>query len=167
MKNISSKYLIATHFLLAALFFMGCTSDELQGKKSLEGVWSVNTIASQYGDYSVENGSVVGSNNTSATSESGSLGLFTFKGNQVTYNFTRNDTTYNGIGIWQLELAKVNSGFTKTNQWTLTIADDLIFDVRFEDSTKNAEKDASSMELDNWPKVSGKGVAIFIKLQKQ
>jgi hypothetical protein len=154
---------------LAFGYFMlltGCTSDELQGEKSLEGVWSVNNIESQYADYSVENGSVIGSNNTAVKSESGSLGLFTFKGNQVTYNFTRNDTTYSGSGIWELELAKVNSGFTKVNQWTLNIANDFVFDLRFDDSTKNAEKNADSMELDNWPKSSGYGVTFFMKLEK-
>ncbi len=134
--------------LLPVLLLTGCSKDDLtQGQKSLEGEWSVNMILTDYG--------IDGAGNPIFKRETGALGSLTFSQNQVNYFFTRNDTVYSGDGEWDLHVEKVNSGFTKTNKWTLVIANDFIFDVIFDDETSNSEKDANAMEFTEYENVNG------------
>ena len=83
----------------------------------------------------------------------------------VNYNFTRIDTTYNGSSIWFLKSEKINAGFTRVNQHTLTLTDNFIFDVTFEDDTKNAEKNAKKMTLTKNP-IPNNSILIMISLEK-
>jgi hypothetical protein len=131
------KIINLTLLLLAFLLSTGCNRDEVQAKKSLEGEWVVSEIYSTYGEYSVN-----GFSASHTVSETGMLGTFNFVAETVEYSFNRNDTTYAGNEPWNLQLERVNSGFTKTNKFTLTIGAEFIFDVSFEDETKNAEKNA-------------------------
>ena len=153
--------------VLSVSLLVACDKDQVQGEASLKGSWVVNEIESIYADFDIEEGVVRGIGDSEKETESGNLGFFNFSDSQVTYEFTRNDTLVSGEGAWELKLAEVNQGFFKVNEWTLIIGEDFVFDVRFEDETKNAEKNANSVEFDNWPKSSGNGVAFFLKLEKQ
>lgn len=168
MKYISTTNTIQlTVIIILSLLLGSCTKDEIQGRNSLDGTWNINKILSQYADFQVENNTVISSENLENIEETGDLGRFIFSENKVNYNFTRNDTVFSGDGNWELKLEKVNTGFFKTNKWTLIIADDFVFDVTFEDATKNSEKNAKVAEFRSWPTTSGKGVAFFMSLKKQ
>lgn len=165
IKSITSK--LSPLLVLVILLLTGCDKDQMQGQASLEGRWTVNEIESLYAEFDVDNGSVRGIGESEKILESGDLGFLNFNEGQVIYEFTRNDTLISGSGSWELKVAEVQQVFFKVNQWTLIVANDLVFDVRFEDGTKNSEKKANSVEFDNWPKSSGYGVAFFLKLEKQ
>lgn len=153
--------------LTIVLLLTSCNKDKKQGIKSIEGTWNVKSILSIYGGFDIQNNVVVGTNETERVDESGDLGQFSFGEKNVEYNFTRNDTVYHGNSTWELQLEKVNSGFTKANQWKLIVANEFTFDVVFDDDTKNAEKKAKNIEFENWPLESGNGVAFLLKLQKK
>ncbi|WP_107038174.1 hypothetical protein [Brumimicrobium mesophilum] len=154
--------------LISTLFlFLSCNKDEKQGIKSIVGTWNVNHIESIYGNYTIENNVVIGTNETDRINESGDLGQFNFGKNEVDFNFTRNDTVYSESSSWELQLEKVNSGFTKTNKWKLIIANEFTFDLTFEDDTKNSEKKADNVEFRHWPSESGFGVGFVMSLEKE
>ncbi len=154
-------------FLTLTLLITACNRDEVQGNKSLKGTWTVTEITSIYGDYSVTENGVIAVDETSRNTASGELGTFTFSKKEVTYSYSHDDSTYAGHGAWQLNLARVNQGFTKTNEWTLVVENQHTYDLRFEDQTKNAEKKANDLELDKWPSESGTGIAYLFKLRKK
>lgn len=168
MRNIKNKFAYVLFFFIPLILWLtGCNKDEKQGKQSLEGVWSVHEIESIYANFLVENGVVTRIDGEERSTDSGDLGVFTFSKHYVTYSYTRNDTLYTGKGSWELKNTKVKTGFTKANNWKLTIANDVVFDLRFEDETKNAEKKATHISLDGWPKFSGSGIAFFMSLKKK
>ena len=149
---------------LAILFvtiFISCDKNEVQAENSIEGIWNLVAITSYYGDFSNN-----GFNPTETVSDAGELGDFTFTQNSVDFNFTRNDTTYTNSSSWNLDYEKVNSGFTKVPKFTLEINDQFLFDVVFEDNTKNAEKNAKTMTFTETP-TDGFGVSIEISLEKR
>ncbi len=132
----------------------------MQAENSIEGVWEIVGIISQYGTFS-ENSFIP----SQKVEELGQLGTFTFGEESVDFNFTRNDTMYSGSSSWVLDFEKVNAGFTKEPKFTLTITDHFLFDVFFEDGTKNSEKDAEQATFTATPS-SGIGVQIEFSLEK-
>ncbi len=153
------------HLLFLAFSFFAITScekDEKQAVNSLEGEWNVVAINSIYGEF-LENGFIP----DETIAEEGQLGTFHFMESKVDYNFVRNDTTYSGNSLWSLEASKVNDGFVRTNQFTLSIENEFLFDVTFGDATKNSEKNATEATLVQSPTETGYGVQIEISLQKK
>lgn len=158
-----NAFLATTLLFSLAVLFTACNRDEVQARKSIEGEWEVTTITSTYGE-STQNGF----SSDSSFSETGALGTFDFGDESVAYAFTRRDTAFAGSTDWTLVVEKVNSGFTKVNQSTLTLENEFTFDVQFEDGTKNAEKKAEyatfTQTLENG---SGPGVLIQLSLDKK
>lgn len=156
------RFLIIT----IALLFLACNKDEVQAERSLEGVWDITAIDSEYGEFTQ---SQFGSSFDSydSISEYGLLGTFNFSETTVDYEFIRNDTMYSGNETWNLELEKVNSGFTRVNEFTLNIENQFLFDVSFGDETKNAEKNATSLTFLESPSESGYAVRLQISLEKR
>lgn len=151
---MKSKILLIS---LAFLFLMSCNKDERQAINSVEGVWDLTEITSVYGSF--QNTTFV---SNSEIRERGNLGVFNFSEETVDYNFTRNDTTYTGNANWNLVTERVNSGFTRTNKHTLTIRENFIFDVTFEDATRNSEKNATEM---TFVKTATLDDAVFIEMK--
>lgn len=142
LQNLLPQVPMKTYLLLVAiacLLFASCKKDERQAQQSLQGKWKVTAIESNYGDFS-EGGYAV----DTSISESGKLGTFNFSEDQVDYEFTRRDTLYSGSRAWQLRAEKVNDGFVRVLQFTLTVENEFTFDVQFEDATKNSEKKAKT-----------------------
>lgn len=157
-KSFTFKHVL---FVVIVCSFFACQkNDEIQAEDSLMGVWDIVTVSSVYGDF-FDNGF----DPTETISESAPIGTFHFNKDAVEYNFSRNDTLFTGIATWQLELEKVRSGFFRENKFTLTIEDHFLFDVSFEDSTRNAEKEAKSVTFLERPS-SGFGVLIEMALEK-
>lgn len=157
-KPFTIKYFL---FLLVVCSFFACQkNDEIQAEDSLMGVWDIVTVSSMYGEFSDN-----GFDPAETISESAPIGTFHFKKDVVEYNFSRNDTLFTGTVSWQLDLEKVRSGFFRENKFTLTIEDHFLFDVSFEDSTRNAEKEAKSATFLERPN-SGFGVLIEMTLEK-
>lgn len=158
------RFFIPALVLTCTLFLLtSCKKDEVQARESIEGDWEVTAITSMYGEFF--NGSFSSSQNLT---ESGQLGTFSFTESTVEYSFTRQDTVYSGNGAWTLELERVNSGFTRVNQSTLTLANDYVFDVTFEDGTKNSEKKAEYLSLmEIASQDSGAGIMIQLNLDKR
>lgn len=147
--------------IIISLMFNACRKDEIQAENSLEGIWDIVTIHSTYGEFS-ENGS----SPTENISESGQLGTFDFMQEDVDFNFTRNDTLFSGSGSWDIETQRVNAGFSKVTEFTLTIDDHFLFDVFLGDGTKNSEKNAISASFHEIP-TNGIGVSIELMLEKR
>jgi len=158
---MNTRFLIPTlGFIFLSLLVISCNRDEKQATASIEGDWNVTAITSQYGNFT---------NNafdpTDEISESGELGTFKFKESTVDFSFTRNDTLYTGNESWTLVAEKVNSGFTRVTEFSLTIDNQFDFKVFFEDQTKNSEKNAQNATFLETPS-SGFGVSIDISLEK-
>lgn len=148
------------YILLVCSLCAACNKDEKQAQRSLEGTWNVTAVASNYGNFSDTGVSI-----DSTVSENGALGTFQFGDSRVDYQFTANNTIYEGSTPWQLEAEKVNEGFVRVNQFTLTIEDAFVFEVQFEDATKNAEKKAKSATFTEKPP-SESSVQVVLWLEK-
>lgn len=152
--------------ILLALLTLGCNRDQIQANKSLKGEWNVVAVESIYGNFTVSENGVQSTVESERKIATGDLGTFTFTDNETSYTFASSDSTYSGSNSWTLSVDRVNEGFTKTNKWTLNIGEDA-YDVQFEDQTKNAEKKAENIQLTQWPKTSGLGVGLVLKLKKK
>lgn len=119
------------------------------------------TIISYYGDFSDS-----GFNPTETIEEAGDLGSFEFTENTVDFEFSRNDTLFSGSSIWDLNMERVNAGFVKVPEFTLTIEEQFLFIVAFEDETKNAEKDAMEITFAGQP-IGNSRVFMEISLEKR
>lgn len=160
---MNNKIFIRTLLVIGTAFmFTGCKKDDIQAAKSLKGEWDVVAISSFYAKF-IENGFVP----FETIEESGQLGTFHFKEDSVDFNFMRNDTLYAGKAAWNLDLEKVRQGFSRGNEFTLTIEDYFILDVSFENGTRNSEKNANSMTFIETPTTTGFGVAIEMSLEKK
>lgn len=146
---------------LIALACISCQNDEVQAEESLEGIWDIVSLTSYYGEFSETRFDA-----SETVSESGQLGTFEFVQDSVAYSFTRNDTAYAGNVAWVLELEKVRSGFSRENQFTLTVEDRFVFNVSFEDETRNAEKDATTTAFVTIPE-EGSSVFLELSLEKR
>ncbi|MGB0839078.1 MAG: hypothetical protein ACPGXL_03000 [Chitinophagales bacterium] len=147
--------------LLLSLCFIQCNRDATQATASIEGTWDVMTITSYYGDFSDS-----GFNPTETIEEAGNLGSFEFTENTVDFEFSRNDTLFSGSSIWDLNMERVNAGFVKVPEFTLTIEEQFLFIVAFEDETKNAEKDAMEITFAGQP-IGNSRVFMEISLEKR
>lgn len=138
-------------FLLISLscLLTSCRKDKIQAENSIEGDWKVTEIITQYGAFL---------NNTfvsdSTRRNSGDLGTFTFTAENVSYNVILNQLLFSGNQGWSLTYERVNSGFVRVPKYTLTIGTEFIFDVFFEDGTRNAEKNAKLITLTQIPALS-------------
>lgn len=134
-KNIS-------HWLcLMLLLIAACKSDLKHGQESLEGRWVVSKIISTYGE-KLELGTTI----SETVEEEGVLGTFTFSEEELDYSYTRRDTLYNKQANWSLSENKVQEGFFKVPEYTLTIEEeDWIVD--FEDGTSDATRKARAVVL--------------------
>lgn len=128
--------------LILPLIFIGCSRDLIQAENSLEGDWTVVAITSYYGDFDRNS-----FNATETVLDSGMLGSFNFSEGVVDYSFSRNDSSFAGSSNWTLESEKVNAGFTRVLEFTLDIEDNFLFEVEFENQTKNAEKEATNVRF--------------------
>lgn len=151
--------------IVIALTFIACKKDEVKAEESLEGEWKIVSINSEYGTFTQ---SQFGSSFDpfDEVSENGDLGFFEFIESTVDFEFTRNDTMYTGNESWNLDLERVNVGFTRVNEYTLTIENQFLFDVAFGDETKNSEKNATSITFLETPSENGYGVRIQMELEK-
>ena len=155
------KFKIHTLWIIViALLFITCNKDENQARKSIEGDWDITAITSTYGDFSGN-----GFDSDTTITETGELGTFMFGDDSVLFNFTRNDTLNVGSSTWSIKSEKVNSGFTRVTDFTLTIDNTFVFNVEFEDGTKNSEKKANKATFIETP-TSGYGVLIEMSLEK-
>lgn len=153
----------AVYWILPLLFICtltNCAKDEVQGAKSLVGVWEVVAISSQYGTQ-VPGG---GWSPDEVIDENGNLGTFEFFEDTYRYEFTRVDTLYTGNGSWDLESERVRTGFSTAPEFTLSLENDVQYKVEFEDQTRNAEKNAEKVRFIEEPK---NGLFILLELNKQ
>ena len=130
-------------FFLSALIILltSCTKDIVHAERSVRGEWKVTFIQSFYGTFTETS-----FNADDSVEETGDLGTFNFTTDSVTFNYTRNDTLYTGTRAWDLASERVNAGFNRVTEYTLTIEDEFVFGVQFENGTKNSHKNAESME---------------------
>ena len=159
---MSNKNIIRTLLVIGTAFiYTSCNKDEIQAVDSIEGEWNVIAISSLYGEFFESSFSA-----SDKISESGQMGTFHFMEDSVDFNFMRNDTLYAGKAAWHLDLKKVNQGFFRTNEFTLTIEDYFLLDVTFEDGTRNSEKNANRVTFIETP-TTGFGVLIEMLLEKK
>ena len=133
-----------------------------EAKKSIEGQWEITNTNYTLREFSGNNFESVG--NTQV--QTGQLGYFDFGTEKVTYSYYIADEDFNGIEPYTLKTEKVNAGFTRATNHTLTINDKFVFNVTFEDGTKNAEKNAKEMILVQSTTVE-QPVFVELKLKKK
>jgi hypothetical protein len=151
---------ILSFLFFISLSFTSCEKDEVQATNSIIGNWSVVEITSLYAEFTNN-----GFNPIETISEQGLLGTFTFDQDSVAFTFTRNDTLFTGNSTWELTTERVNSGFTQVTEFTLSIDNEFVFDLEFEDGTLNSEKDAQELTFTNNP-TNGNGVLINMVVEK-
>ena len=95
------------------------------------------------------------------------MGTFFFSRDSVDFDFTRNDTLFLGRAAWDLEVEKVREGFFRVNAYTLTIGEQFLFKVDFEDSTRNSEKNATNAVFYQAPTSPGFGIFLEMTLEKR
>lgn len=142
--------------LFSLAFLSACTQDEIQAEKSMLGIWNVTEIRSIYGFASSE-----------IITEQGSLGFFHFEEDLVDFSFTRNDTLYRGNATWHVNAEKVRSGFVRETIFRLTIEDEFIFDIQFEDGTNNSEKNAQNAAFSNESIITENETLLVFQLEKE
>jgi len=147
---------------LALLFtFSACEKQNIKrAEKSLDGTWLVTKIYSAYGE-KME----FGTQTNEEFTEEGDLGTFTFSNASVDFKYTRLDTLYEDSSDWDLTRQKVNVGFTKAEQYTLTF-DNKSYRCRFGDETKDAEKKATELTLQFETEAIGSYNAVMFWLVK-
>lgn len=154
---------LAVVLILFATKLTSCTEEEIEAKESVIGEWKVTSIESLYGVFTTN-----GHNGLTPVNEAGNLGFFNFsESGELTYSFTRNDTLYQNTTEWKLHSTKERVGFNNVTKHKLDVAGFLNFEVMFGDGTKNSARNASEIELTNWPNSPGRGVAIILVLSKQ
>lgn len=123
-----------------ALLTSSCQKQNLKNaNNSLEGTWEVAEVFSDQKDGS-------GIHGDGRHWENGELGIFTFTENNVTYSFTRLDSTYAETTDWNLTREKVKEGFHKVENYTLRIGN-RNYDCEFGNGTSDAEKNATNATL--------------------
>lgn len=158
------NYLIVLSTIV--ILCLACGDDEGEAQESIMGDWRITNILSEYGNFSqMELGSSFDVEQT--VTDGSDAGSFRFTESSVSYSFTRNDSLFTGTENWSLELLKENQGFVRVNKYSLTISDEFLFDVSFEDSTQNAQKDAKNMTWHQEPTISGKALRIEMMLKKE
>lgn len=149
-------------FTLTLLTFISsCDKNQVEAEKSLVGNWKVVEIITQYGEY-IDNSFV----EASSVTDTGSLGTFDFGKNMLSYDFIADGTQLSKETTWLLDYNKVNSGFVKVPFYTLKIGDEFSFQVQFDDSTINSQKNATTAIFIQIPKVGDTEVFI-LTLEKE
>lgn len=146
--------------ILISLVYISCKKDDIQAQNSMVGDWNVVEINSFYGEFTA-----TGSRPIETIVEQGQLGTFNFDQDSVTFTFTRNDTLFTGNSAWNLLTEEQRSGFFTELVFTLTIENEFIFDVGFEDRTRDSERNAQELTFMNNPN-NGPGVQITMILEK-
>lgn len=140
------KQLTLLFLIFSILIFSHCQNNLVQAEKSLNGEWNVTSINIQKGLFS---------NNTFQETESfnepGQLGTFNFNEDNVSFKFKLADLSYEDDTSWQLKYEKINSGFVRVPDYKLSLGNGFLFDVSFEDATKNSEKNANKVTLTQIP----------------
>lgn len=144
-----------------SLTLIACNRDQVQATHSIEGTWDIVSITTIKGEFSPSS-----VNETSRQEETGQLGTFTFGEETVSFEYTRESTLYVGNEDWELTSDKVNDGFTRVRRFDLKIDNQFVFDVRFEDDTKNAENDADNMTFLETP-VDSTDRLVIMELEKR
>lgn len=139
---INFSVLLKPILFVLVLLPVYCARNQIQAIDSIEGFWQVTEIRSHYGQYA---GGPLSIENT--VLDTGIIGSFSFERDNVEYNFTRNDTVYQGISPWKLNHRKVQNSFFLVSEFTLEIGEEFLFNVTFEDGTRNAERGARSMTI--------------------
>ena len=161
MRNNKIKSII---FLTIMLCTFSCQKEEDRAIESLIGDWKITTITTQYGEYD----DLGRFESDSSSTAIGQLGTFNFMEVDVSYNFSNNDKVFNNISQWNLNYDRVKEGFTGKDQYTLTIKDQFIFDVRFGDQTSDSEKNATSATFEETLKNTvGLDTLMTLTLEKQ
>ncbi|MFK7756853.1 MAG: hypothetical protein AB8B53_07970 [Flavobacteriales bacterium] len=158
------RFIQLKHILIVVclnLLISGCNKDESQALKSIEGDWKVVEITRSLGEFTSTS-----FNAFETTVEKGDLGSFQFGEDEVQYNFISLDSTYHSSTLWSLDVEKVNSGFTRVNRFALDIEGLGMYDVLFEDGTRNSEKKAEEMQW-NEIIVGTESEVFLFKLEKQ
>ena len=147
--------------MFLAFIVMSCNNDLMEAEESLEGAWDIIRIESFYGEFSETT-----FNSSEMVVDSGELGSFLFTQNFVEFNFTRNDTLFSGNSQWAINHERIREGFFRTNEFTLTIQDQFVFDVTFGDDTRNAERNASAASFITKPG-DDSGLYLVMSLDKR
>ncbi|WKN45493.1 hypothetical protein [Tunicatimonas pelagia] len=156
----STKRMNDTFFWIILLVFLivsACKDDDTsQGVDSLQGVWQVNEAISIY-DNSGDN----------RVDEAGNLGQFIFDNDTLRFEYTRNDTLYQGIERWQLQRTRENQGFSKVNVFTLMIENHDTFICEFGDQTRNSQMNATNITLRREQEENSQDARVELLLSKQ
>ncbi len=143
--------------LLVLIMASACKEDDTsQGVNSLQGVWQVNEVISIYNN-----------SGNDRVDETGNLGEFIFDGDTLRFEYTRNDTLYQGVERWQLQNTQENQGFTRVDVFTLTIENHETFVCEFGDQTRNSEKNATNITLRRESEESSRNPWFELSLNKQ
>jgi len=147
--------------MMSLIIFTACKKQNIKNaEKSLQGGWKVHAIHSMYG-----NQTELGIQSTHSFEDKGELGEFVFNDKLLTYTFTRLDTLYENETTWNLTREKINAGFTKAEQYTLSV-NEYNFICAYGDGTKDAEKNATELALFFETDAIGKYQAFELKLTK-
>ena len=143
--------------------FSSCVDEEGEAQKSVIGSWRVTAIQSLYGQFTSN-----GHSGLDVKREEGNLGFFDFTDDgTASYNFVRNDTTYQNTTAWTLTSREErNTGF-KVTKYTLTLTNDFRFETEFGDGSHNSTVKANQLKFIQWPDKPGYGVGIVIQLEKR
>ena len=158
MKKLIKVFTLS--LMIIPLVFMSCRKDDEQAEKSIVGIWDVVQIKSIYGTFTG-----TGFSPTETVEEEGDFGVFSFGVDSVDYSFTRNDTLFSASSTWELTSERVNEGFNKVTIYEVTIDNQFIFEVEFEDGTNNSEENAEEVTFISTPN-EGIGVLIEMRLEK-
>ncbi len=152
MSNTLFRIILSVFLIVSA-----CKEDDTsQGVNSLQGVWQVNEAISIYDN-----------SGNDRVDEAGNLGQFIFDGDTLQFEYTRNDTLYQGVERWQLQRSRENQGFTRVNVFTLIIENYETFICEFGDQTRNSEKNATNITLRREPEENSQDAWIELSLSKQ
>lgn len=142
--------------LLVFLIVSACKEDDTsQGVNSLQGTWQVSEAISIYG------------NSEDRVDEDGNLGQFNFDGDTLRFEYTRNDTLYQGEEAWQLQRTRENQGFFKVNVFILIVENYETFVCEFGDQARDSENNATNITLRRQPEEDEQGVWFALSLSKQ
>ncbi len=126
---------------ISLLLFVGCSNPIDDGLDSLEGYWTIGKIVE------IENEILSqGTFNISQVENDMPIGFFNFLERELSYEYSLSTGTYMGSESYVLNHERVNSGFTKIDQFTLIIGT-RSFDITFGDETKNSFQNATQITL--------------------
>lgn len=167
-KSIRKKRILPLFVSLSVMILMSsCQDDEVQAFNSLKGSWKVTQATTSYAVFTEFEGQILGNGGIDSSHvDSGNLGFFNFMNDEADFSYTRKGTLREGRGNWILEACKVRVGFFRTTEFSLEIQNHFLFDVQFEDGTRNSEKNAKYITLSQYPTEPGPGMFLELMLEK-